>query len=158
VQLLLVSIVTWMLGWRWLAALWFPLLFLIFTWPMPTSVNNQITVPLQMFMSGLSTHVLNAFGIPAIQAGSGILSADNPALGIPAGKIFQVDVAQACSGIRSLYALMMVSALYAYFTLASPWKQLVLFLSSIPLAVLGNLTRILILTFGVIMLGAPVAI
>jgi exosortase/archaeosortase family protein len=52
----------------------------------------------------------------------------------------------------------MVSALYANFTLKSPWKRLVLFLSAIPIALLGNIFRILLLTIGIMTLGTPVAI
>ena len=157
IQFVLASLVLWMLGWKWLAALAFPLAFLTFTWPMPF-LDNVITFPLRMFMSSMSVAVLNAFGLQVIQNGSGILSAENPALGLAAGKLFSVDVANPCSGIRSLFALMMVSALYANFTLKSPWQRAALFLSSIPLAIAGNLFRILLLTFGIVTLGAPTAI
>lgn len=148
------SLILWMLGWRWLYALSFPLVFLTFAWPMPFIQTNG----LQRIMSAASAFVLNVIGIPAVQDGSGIMSAANPTLGIAMGSLFQVDVAKGCSGIHSLFALMMVSAIYAYFTVKSPWKRAVVFLASIPLAILGNLIRILILTFGVIFLGAPTAI
>jgi exosortase/archaeosortase family protein len=106
----------------------------------------------------MSVVVMNLFGLSVIQDGSGILSAPNPALNIPAGRLFSVDVANPCSGIRSLFALMMVSAIYANFTQNSGWKRLALFLSSIPLAIIGNLFRILLLTVGIITMGAPTAI
>jgi exosortase len=156
-QILLASLVLWLLGWRWLKALAFPLAFLVFTWPMPF-LDNIVTFPLRMFMSNMSAAVINTFGVPVIQNGSGILSAPNPSLHLAAGQLFSVDVANPCSGIRSLFALLMVSALYANFTLDAPWKRAVLFLSSVPLAIAGNLFRILLLTLGIITLGAPTAI
>lgn len=156
-QALLAALVLWLLGWRWLLALAFPLAFLVFTWPMPF-MDNIVTFPLRMFMSGMSAATLNLFGLPVVQNGTGILSAPNPDLGLAAGKLFEVDVADPCSGIRSLFALMMISALYGYFTLKAPWKRGLLFLSSIPLAIVGNLVRILLLTLGIVTLGAPTAI
>ncbi|HVE16393.1 MAG TPA: exosortase/archaeosortase family protein, partial [Chthoniobacterales bacterium] len=157
IQLLLASLILWILGWRWLVALAFPLAFLTFTWPMPF-LDNIITFPLRIFMSGLSVSVMNLFGLPTVQNGTGIFSAPNPGVHLAAGELFQVDVADPCSGIRSLYALMMISALYGYFTLQSPWRRGVLFLSAIPLAIAGNLARILILTLGIVSIGAPTAI
>lgn len=156
-QALLGSLVLWLLGWKWLVALAFPLAFLVFTWPMPF-LDQYITFPLRMVMSTISVDVLNLFGVATIQNGTGILSAPNPDMQYPAGYLFQVDVANPCSGIRSLFALLMIAALYGYFTLRSPWKRLVLFLSAIPLAVLGNLMRIVALTLGNVTVGAQIAI
>jgi exosortase len=154
-QLLVASLVLWMLGWRWLKALAFPLAFLVFTWPMPF-LDNIITFPLRMIMAKSSVFVLSTLGFPAVQNGSGIISAET--IGHPAGALFSVDVADPCSGIRSLFALMMVSAIYGNFVLQSSWKRLVLFACSIPIALAGNIFRILLLTIGIMTLGSPVAI
>ena len=78
-----------------------------------------------------ATLTLNWLGIEAVQRGSGILSA-----------VFQFDVADPCSGIRSLMALGTVTAAYAYVTQHVQWKRWVLFASAVPLAVLGNLARV----------------
>ncbi|MGH8046245.1 MAG: exosortase/archaeosortase family protein, partial [Chthoniobacterales bacterium] len=142
IQILLASLVLWLLGWRWLAALAFPLAFLVFTWPMPF-LDNIITFPLRMFMTGTSTAILNFFGLPVVQNGTGLRSAANPDMGLAEGRLFEVDVADPCSGIRSLFALLMISALYGHFALNSPWKRAALFLSAVPLAIAGNLIRIL---------------
>jgi exosortase len=53
-----------------------------------------------------------------------------------------LEVADPCSGIRSLVALVALTSLYGYVTMSRIWKKWVLFLSSIPLAVVGNLARI----------------
>ncbi len=63
-----------------------------------------------------------------------------------------------CSGIRSLFALTMIAALYAYFAVKPMWKQFIVFACAIPLAILGNLLRILMLTFGTIAFGTEFAI
>ena len=117
-------------------------------------LNNSNAKNEIFFRSGI--FVLNTLGFPTVQNGSGIISAET--IGHPAGSLFSVDVADPCSGIRSLFALMMVSALYANFTLKSPWKRLALFACSIPIALAGNIFRILLLTIGIITLGSPVAI
>ncbi|HEY8902855.1 MAG TPA: exosortase/archaeosortase family protein [Chthoniobacterales bacterium] len=156
-QILSAALVLWLLGWKWLRALAFPLGFLIFAWPMPF-LDNMVTFPLRMLMATQSVAVLNLLGVPAIQEGSGILSAGNAQFQFAPGQLFQVDVADPCSGIHSLYALIMLSAIYAHFALRSSWKKGFLVLSAIPLAVFGNLVRIFLLTISIIMLGAPTAI
>jgi len=57
---------------------------------------------------------------------------------IKVGNAISVDIADPCSGIRSLFALMMVSVLYALFTLETWWKKWILFLCSVPLAIAGT--------------------
>lgn len=156
-QLFIAGSIIWLLGWKWMAALAFPWIFLVFAWPLPF-LENMIAFPLRMIMSKSSVAVLNFLGVPVILQGTGILSAPDALTGIRAGQRFSVDVADPCSGIRSLFALMMVSALYGQFTLKTWWQKWVLFLCSIPLAVLGNLCRILMLTFGTMAMGPAVAI
>src|SRR5436305_708994 len=58
------------------------------------------------------------------------------------GRGVWLEVADPCSGIRSLMALMALTSLYGYIAMDQSWKKWVLFLSSIPLAVVGNLARI----------------
>jgi exosortase len=157
IQLLIGGLILWLGGWRWMWALMFPFLFLGFAWPL-YFLENSITFPLRMVMSNTSVAVLNGIGIDVVRQGTGILSAPDPLLGIPAGKKFSVDVADPCSGIRSLFALMMVSALYGHFVLRTWWQKWILFACSVPLAVLGNLARILMLTLGTMAFGTEFAI
>ncbi|MFA7343563.1 MAG: exosortase/archaeosortase family protein [Terrimicrobiaceae bacterium] len=156
-QILIGGLVLWLLGWEWAKALFIPWAFLVFLYPL-TFLDNLIAFPLRMIMSEASVHVLNLFGVGCIKSGTAILSAPEPVAGLRAGARFSVDVANPCSGIRSLFALMMVSALYGYFTQRGIWRKAVLFLSSIPLAIAGNLARIIMLTIGTIALGPEIAI
>jgi exosortase len=156
-QILTAGLVLWLLGWEWMKALAFPWMFLVFLYPLPF-LDNIIAFPLRMVMSNSAVAILDFIGIDVVRQGTGILSAPEPLLGIPAGKKFSVDVADPCSGIRSLFALMMVSALYGHLTLKTWWQKAILFSSSIPLAVVGNLVRIMILTLGTIVFGSEFAI
>lgn len=156
-QILVGGLILWLLGWTWAKALFVPWAFLIFLYPL-TFLDNLIAFPLRMVMSEASVHLLNLFGIGCIKSGTAILSAPEPLAGLRAGARFSVDVADPCSGIRSLFALMMVSALYGYFTQKGAWRKILLFLSSIPLAIAGNLARILMLTIGTITMGPKIAI
>ncbi|MGA0111188.1 MAG: exosortase/archaeosortase family protein [Chthoniobacterales bacterium] len=151
------SAVLWFLGWRWLMALAFPIAFLAFMFPLPF-MDNFLAFPLRIFMSNVSVAFLNLIGLSCLQQGTAIVSAPDFAAGLAAGERFAVDVADPCSGIRSLFALMMVSALYGYVAMDKPWQKWVVFLSSIPLAVAGNFARIIMLTLGTIALGPEVAI
>jgi len=156
-QILTGGLILWLLGWTWAKALFIPWAFLVFLYPL-TFLDNMIAFPLRMIMSEASVHVLNLLGIGCIKSGTAILSAPDTIANLRAGARFSVDVADPCSGIRSLFALMMVSALYGYFTQKGIWRKAVLFLSSIPLAIAGNLARIIMLTLGTIAMGPEVAI
>ena len=151
------SLVLWLAGWNALSILAFPLLFLFFAWPVGF-LESAITFPLRVLMSHAAVFSLDFVGIDVVRNGTGILSAPEPLLGIPAGKKFAVDVADPCSGIRSLFALMMASALYGHMTMKNWWQKWILFICSVPLAIAGNLARILMLTIGTIVFGPEFAI
>jgi exosortase len=110
----------------------FPCAYLLLC--IPLSFLDGITVPLRIFASTISTVLLNGLGIEAMQSGTAIYSR--------AGGGFNFDVADACSGLRSLLAMTALTAAYAYLTQDRLWKQWALFLSAVPLAMLGNIVRI----------------
>ena len=157
IQLFVAGLILWFLGWRWMVALAFIWMFLAFMWPL-IFLQDTLAFRLRVIMSAASTDVLNFIGLHAMQRGTAVLSAPDLLMGLPAGARFSVDVADPCSGIRSLFALMMVSALYGYLTLNSWWKHSLFFLCSIPLAVAGNLVRIIMLTVGVLAVGPEKAL
>ena len=157
VMLCLVGSVWWLLGWEFLKALAFPIAFLLFAIPFP-GLDTMVALPLRYLMSTISVLVLNIFGIPVVLVGTGILSAPDPVHHLAAGQKFAVDVANPCSGIRSLFALMMVGALFSHLTLKGAWRKWLLFLCTPPLAVMGNLARILMLTIGTVAFGSDFAL
>lgn len=137
--------------------LFFPWMFLFFAWPLPF-LDNAISFPLRVLMTQVSHAFLNLIGIDTLRVGTSLVSAPDFANGLRQGERFALDVANPCSGIRSLFALMMISALYGHLTLQEKWKKLVLFTASFPLAVLGNFVRVLMLTFGTLLFGNNIAI
>ena len=87
-----------------------------------------------MFATIVSASLLNGFGL-AVQRNGSLIS-------LMAEDGFKFEVGEACSGIRSLVAMMALTAAYAYLTQRTTWKKWVLFLASIPLAIIGNVVRI----------------
>jgi exosortase len=154
---ILAGAVWWLLGWEFLKALSFPIAFLIFAIPFP-GLDSMVALPLRYLMSKLGVVILNLVGVPVVLVGTGILSAPDAAQHLATGQKFAVDVANPCSGIRSLFALMMVGALFAHFTLKGTWRKWTLFLCTPPLAIAGNLARILMLTIGTVAFGSEFAL
>ena len=112
----------------------FPAIFLLFTIPLATFLD-VVTIHLRLLASGAAFSVLKGFGIEAVQKGTAII-----ALG---AHPFNIDVAEPCSGLRSLFALMALTAAYSWYTQPTWLRRFVLFACAIPLAVLGNVVRIL---------------
>lgn len=119
-------------GWRWLRALAFPLGILFVMIPLPAIVFNQISVPLQFLSSRLATWFLALSGVPVLREGNIIR--------LPA---MSLEVAQACSGIRSLISLLALAMIYGSLMERAVWKRLVLVAVSVPIAVLTNAVRIM---------------
>ena len=156
-QFLLAAGILWLWGGEVFRAVLFPWAFFAFFWPLPF-LDTTVAFPLRMIMSHLAFDILNVVGIPSVQSGTALLSAASPEAGLKLGDRFKIDIADPCSGIRSLLALMMISALYANLMLPKLWQQWVVFLAAVPLTVIGNLSRVLILITGSILFGTPFAI
>lgn len=130
--------VVWLLwGWPMATRTAFPIFFLLFALPV-SFLNEQVAFPLRMVVTRVATGIAHLFRIDVIRQGTQIFD--------PTGK-FQYDVAPACSGIRSLLALTMLTGVYGYVTQPTVLRKAILFLSAIPLAVLGNLARITLVIF-----------
>jgi exosortase len=112
-------------------ALAFPLLLLLFMIPFPGVVYNEITFPLQLFASRVAEAALSVLGVPVYRDGN--------VLEIPSQKL---DVAEACSGIRSLLSLSFLSLVYAYFFDRRVWMRWVLLISTVPIAIVANAGRV----------------
>lgn len=108
------------------------LLFLFLMVPLPGRIHNMISGPLQGFASTGSVFVLEAFGVRVSQQGN-VVTLDQR---IPMG------VAEACSGLRMLTAFIIVAVFVAYMVKRPRWQKAVLVISSIPVAVLCNVLRI----------------
>ena len=122
-------------GRDWLRASFFPFFLLAFCVPFG-SLGEAITVPLRILATGLSAGVAHVVGIDVIREGTQIFDAQ---------RSFNYDVAPACSGIRSLVALVTLSIIYGFIYFPSNWKRLALVASAFPLAVAGNVFRLTVI-------------
>ncbi len=109
----------------------FPLAVLLLAIPFPAIVFSQITFPLQLLASQLASSLLPLFGVPVLREGNVIQ--------LPAMKL---EVAEACSGIRSLMSLFTLSVFYGYFLERTTGRRWLMALASIPIAVGANALRI----------------
>jgi len=119
-------------GWHYLRALFFPLAFLILMIPIPAIVFNQIAFPLQLLASQVASVILPWLGVPVLREGN--------VIHLPA---MPLEVAEACSGIRSLMSLISLSVIYGYLMEKRLWLRWLLALASIPIAVAANNVRII---------------
>ncbi len=157
VQAMLAGGILWFWGYRIFKVLLFPWAMFSFFWPLLV-LDSLIGFPLRLYVSRLCNHVLNLAGIPCIESGTALFSTPNPALGLGLGDRFRIDIADPCSGMHSLLALLMLSALYAHVCLPRPWQRWSVFLSAIPLAVFGNLVRLFMLVAGSLFWGTAFAV
>jgi exosortase len=156
-QLSVASMIVLLGGWCWMRTLFFPWLFLLFMWPM-IPLEERVAFPLRMEMANASAILINMIGIPVVRDGTNIISAADSLRGLAQGELFQLDVDAPCSGIRSLFSLLMISALYGWLSLKKVWPRWVLFFAAAPLAMLGNIVRMLILAIGCAWLGPEIAV
>ena len=128
---LLAGLVIFFCGWPMLRAVLFPLAFLLLMVPIPSIVFSQITFPLQILASKLAAWTLPMFGVPVLREGN--------VINLPA---MPLEVAEACSGIRSLLSLTSLAIMYGYLMEKKLVIRVILALASIPIAVFANGFRI----------------
>jgi exosortase len=108
-----------------------PVLFLLFMIPVPYSLLNLVSLPLQFMATRLSAHIIDACSIPVYREGNMLYFVGT-----------QLEVAEACSGIRSIMSLTMVAIAFASMVKEGWGKKAILVLSSVPIAMLANIVRI----------------
>src|SRR5829696_2384122 len=118
-------------GWQHLRVLAFPILFLVLMVPLPAIIFNQIAFPLQLFASQVGEQAISAVGIPVLRDGN--------ILRLPSRTL---EVAEACSGIRSLVSLVMLAVVLGYFTERRIGPRILIAVSAVPLAILANAARV----------------
>lgn len=157
IQFVLAGLILLIAGMAWMRKLFFAWLFLLFAWPMQP-LEDSVASPLRPRTAAMTASLLSLAGVPAINEGSALQSAPDEASGKAVGEAFSLDVDAKCSGINSLFALMMISALLGYLALKRPRSRLLLFACSVPLAVAGNVVRLLLLTVGTLAFGSDFAV
>jgi exosortase len=114
-----------------LKAVRFPLALLLYTFPIPTVLYGEITLPLQLLASRLAEGAFELLGYSVLREGNIIELANQ-----------RLSVVEACSGLRSLVTLSFFTVTYAYFMEDRNWVRGLLFLAAIPSAILINAIRI----------------
>ena len=99
--------------------------------PIPAIVFNQIAFPLQLLASKGAEITLSALAIPVLREGNVIVLANT-----------SLEVAEACSGIRSLISLVTLAIVFGYFSDTRVWARIVLALAAVPVAVAANAVRV----------------
>lgn len=127
----------------------FPAAYLTFTIPVSSFVDF-FTIHLRILSSSLATGLLNGVGLAVERSGTALFSR------VP-GAEFNVDVADPCSGIRSLFAMMALTAAYAYLTQKTTARKWALFAFAVPIAMVGNMVRIMSICVVAAWLGQDVA-
>jgi len=130
--LLLAGVMVLYLGWEFFRAALFPWAFLLLMIPIPTILFNKITFPLQLLASRVAASVLPILGVPVLREGN-VINLSSMAL----------EVAEACSGIRSLVSLLTLAIMYGYLMDQRSWVRWLLAISSIPIAVAANSIRVI---------------
>ena len=122
----------WMhLGWRKIRVIGFAFFMMLTMFPFPSFINNKILLKLKLISSQLGVWMLQAYGMSAYREGNVI------DLGFT-----QLQVVDACSGLRYVIPLVVLSLLLAYWFKGSFWKKALLVLSAIPLSIVVNSFRI----------------
>ena len=127
----LAGVVILFLGWDLFRALLFPWAFLLLMIPIPAIVLNQITFPLQLLASRVAAAILPVLGVPVLREGNVMNLAAMP-----------LEVAVACSGIRSLMSLVTLAIIYGYLLEKRLWVRWFLAVAAIPITVAANDVRI----------------
>ncbi len=132
---LLIGVVLAIWGGAVLRQVLFPIVFLVFAIPVFTFVMTPVTFAMKLVAAKLSVGAVSSFGIPIYRDGAVLI--------LPNGAL---EVADACSGIRSLFALLALGAVYGYIFTGPAWERVMLFLAGIPIAILANTGRVSFLT------------
>jgi exosortase len=134
------SIPLWIAGVVWFLtgkkALWWSLPSIVFLWfmvPLPYGIERWLSLPLQQIATQLSCWVLHCLGQPALAEGNTIWLNE-----------FQLEVEQACSGLRIFMGIMALAFVYLILVRRVWWERALLVLSIIPVALISNSTRIVV--------------
>ena len=128
---LLAGLIIYFLGWNYFRTFFFPWAFLFLMFPIPSIIFNQITFPLQLLASNFSAWALELCRIPVLREGNVIHLARTT-----------LEVAEACSGIRSLLTLVTLAIIYGYFLETRVSRRVIFAVVAVPIAVIANGLRV----------------
>jgi exosortase len=127
----IIGVVLYLFGWQHLRALAFPVAFLLLMIPIPAIVFNRIAFPLQLLASQFGESAMGLANVPVLREGNVLILANTT-----------LEVAEACSGIRSLVSLLTLAIVFGYFSDPRGWVRTLLAVSSVPVAIVTNGFRV----------------
>jgi exosortase len=127
----LAALVVFLWGWRQLLHWWLPAALLFLSIPWPALITNALALPLQFQASRMGAALLRSRDIPVLLSGN--------VINLPGHQLF---VTEACSGLRSLTALLSLGLLVGGLWLRTPVARIVLLLLAIPVAIVINAIRV----------------
>jgi exosortase len=129
----LCGIVLLFMGFRALKALALPILYLIFMIPVPYIIYNSISFSLKLYVTEISVAIIKLMGVVVLNDGNILHFPD-----------VTLEVADACSGMRSLISLAAMGTAFAFLRPFATWKRVVLIVSTLPIAVATNIFRVVV--------------
>jgi len=141
----LAGYISFMFGFKVLRLFWFPLLYLLLLIPPPSGILDNITLPMRFFITSMSESFLSLLGYQVIREGL-ILSLNN----------HEIFMGAPCSGFRSLITLLSLGLVYTYISSGNIKTKMSLLFSIIPIALLGNLIRVISVCLAVNYFGSSV--
>lgn len=129
--IVLAGLIWYLYGTAYLKTLLFPVGYLIFMIPLPAIVYSAIAFKLQLLVSQISAEIISLVGIPVYRNGNIIEVASGP-----------LAVEEACSGMRSIMALLALSTILGYLLYRTRWRQWLLVICALPVAVITNIIRV----------------
>jgi exosortase len=129
------GLVLFIFGWEYLKVLWLPIGYLVFALPPPASLYVKLTTPMQMIAAELGVQMLPVFGGEGVRHGTVIDV-------IFGHQVQQMEVAQACSGMRLLVAFFALAVALGYSSSRPMWQKITLALFALPIAILCNGLRV----------------
>ncbi len=130
--ILMYGVVASLLGWSMVRLVWFPILFLGFMMPLPSTIFDEISQPAQEWSTIIANVMLKTIGIETHRVGNVIY--------IPGG--FDLDVGVPCSGFKMLVSMATFAFFFAYYIRVELWRQVLLVILALPLALVINGLRI----------------
>ncbi|HZL36546.1 MAG TPA: exosortase [Tepidisphaeraceae bacterium] len=131
----LFGMVTFLCGWEVMKTAWFPIVFLVCALPWPGLFYSKLAGPLQKLAAMVAVRVLNIAGVGSLQFGNKIFISGKDG-------IQTLNVAEACSGLRSLMTFVSIAAAIAFLSARPLWQRLIMVASAIPIAISCNSMRV----------------
>ena len=141
---LLFGMVLWLGGWQVVKVVWVPILFLLFAVNIPEMKYREVAYELQQFAAQASVVVLQVLGVEADMAGDLGQAETVITLLTAEGSIRQLNVEEACSGMRLIMAFGALAVAISYLSYRPTWQRIVLMASALPVAIVCNLLRVVI--------------